>query len=173
MSVDGLAHGLSEEGKIYPALKARRIIELHRRFHPEFRAWRDRRYAAAMVERKMLSVSGWPMYLSHSPNPRTLFNYPAQSAGADCMRLATVKLCQEGLVPPMLIHDGILLELRDEGQVERAQEIMRWAGREITGGCFDIRVGVDQKLINSARATRTNARTQRGCGLSSQTHCEL
>ncbi len=151
MSVDGLARGLSEEGKIYPALRASRIIELHRRFHPEFWAWRHRRYAAAMVERKMLSVSGWPMYLSHSPNPRTLFNYPAQSAGADCMRLATVKLCQEGLVPSMLIHDGILLELRDEEEVERAQEIMRWAGREITGGRFDIRVGVDQKLVNGGR----------------------
>jgi DNA polymerase I len=151
MSVDGLARGLSEQAKIYPALKASRIIELHHRYYPDFWAWRQRRHAAAMVDRKMLSISGWPMYLSHSPNPRTIFNFPAQSAGADCMRLAAVKLCEDGLTPSMLIHDGILLEVRSEEEVEHAQEVMRWAGREITGGLFDIRVGVDQKLVNGAR----------------------
>jgi DNA polymerase I len=104
-----------------------------------------------MFERRMFSFSGWPMYLTHSPNPRTLSNYPAQSGGADCMRQATVDLCAAGLVPSMLIHDGILLEVRTEEEVEYAKEVMIRAGREITGGRFDIRVGVDQKLENGAR----------------------
>jgi hypothetical protein len=151
MSVDGLARGLSEEGKIYPALKASRIIELHRRRYPDFWAWRRRRWEEAMTKRKMESVSGWPLYLTHSPNERTIFNFPAQSAGADCMRLATVKLCEAGLIPSMLIHDGILLEVRTEEEAEHAQEIMRWAGLEITGGRLEIRVGVDQKLVNGER----------------------
>jgi hypothetical protein len=50
----------------------------------------------------------------------------------------------------MLIHDGILFELDNEEQVAHAIEIMRKAGNEVCQG-LDVGVGVDQKLVNSAR----------------------
>ena len=50
----------------------------------------------------------------------------------------------------MLIHDGILLELDTEEQVEHAIEIMRKAGTEVCAG-LEIGVDVDQKLIGGRR----------------------
>jgi hypothetical protein len=50
----------------------------------------------------------------------------------------------------MLVHDGILLQLRDDGQLEHAKQIMREAGRVV---CAELEIGVDvdQKLTNGAR----------------------
>ena len=58
------------------------------------------------------------------------------------LRLAVWRLCEAGIVPVMLIHDGILLELGNEDQMQ-AIEIM--AGREVCNG-FEIGVDIDQKL---------------------------
>ena len=62
------------------------------------------------------------------------------------LRLAAVRLCEIGLVPSMLVHDGILLELENEAQIAEAADVMRWAGREVCNG-FEIGVDIDQKLI--------------------------
>jgi hypothetical protein len=66
------------------------------------------------------------------------------------LRLASVRLCEAGLVPCMLIHDGILFELDNDEQVEHAKEIMRAAGRDVCNG-FEIGVDEDQKLLGGAR----------------------
>jgi hypothetical protein len=50
----------------------------------------------------------------------------------------------------MLIHDGILIEARNEEQITQAMEIMRTAGREVCDG-FEIGVDVDQRLERGAR----------------------
>jgi hypothetical protein len=50
----------------------------------------------------------------------------------------------------MLVHDGILLELDNEEQVQHAMEIMRAAGMEVCDG-LEIGVDVDQRLIGGAR----------------------
>jgi hypothetical protein len=73
-----------------------------------------------------------------------------QSGGADMLRLAAVRLCNAGLVPSMLVHDGILLELDSHEQIETVMEIMRSAGRDVCDG-LEIGVDVDQKLVDGAR----------------------
>ena len=78
-----------------------------------------------MLDRQIETVFGWPLYLSHSPNKRTLYNFPMQGNGAEMLRLAAWRLCEAGIVPSMLIHDGILLEVRDEEQIAHAIEIMK------------------------------------------------
>ena len=95
-------------------------------------------------------VFGWPLRISTSPNKRTLYNFPMQGDGAEMLRLAAWRLCEAGIVPSMLVHDGILLEVDNKEQVEHAIEIMRAAGREVCGG-FEIGVDVDQKLVGGAR----------------------
>ena len=85
-----------------------------------------------------------------SPNKRTLYNFPMQADGAEMLRLAAWRLCEAGIVPVMLIHDGILLEETDREQIEHAKEIMRTAGRDVCDG-FEIGVDVDQLLIGGAR----------------------
>jgi hypothetical protein len=117
---------------------------------PGVLAWRDDVVMDAMLRRRVESISGWPLHVTTSPNKRTLYNFYPQSGGAEMLRLAAVRLCDAGIVPVMLIHDGILLEVSDREQIEHAKEIMRVAGREVCNG-FEIGVDVDQMLIGGAR----------------------
>jgi DNA polymerase I len=103
-----------------------------------------------MLERRIESVFGWPLHISTSPNQRTLYNFPMQSGGAEMLRLAAWRLCEAGIVPSMLIHDGILLEVTDQEQIELAKEIMQAAARDTCDG-FEIGVDVDQMLVAGAR----------------------
>ena len=103
-----------------------------------------------MLERCLESIFGWPLYISTSPNQRTLYNFPMQSGGAEMLRLAAIRLCEAGIVPAMLIHDGILIEATSREQIEHAQEIMRTAGRNTCDG-LEIGVDVDQMLETGAR----------------------
>jgi hypothetical protein len=131
-------------------LIASTIIETHRRARPRFWEWRDEMVQTAMVQRRIESSYGWPLRISTSPNTRTLYNFPCQSDGAEMLRLAAWQLCEAGIVPSMLIHDGILLEVQNREQVEQAKEIMRVAGRTVCNG-LEIGVDVDQLLERGAR----------------------
>jgi DNA polymerase I-like protein with 3'-5' exonuclease and polymerase domains len=145
MGVASLARGLGRHPLI-----ASGIIERHRRKHPVFWDWRNGMVTRAMLDRCIESVFGWPLRISTSPNKRTLYNFPMQAGGAEMLRLASCRLCEAGIVPVMLIHDGILLELEDLEQLEHAKEIMRGAGQDTCDG-LEIGVDVDQKLENGAR----------------------
>ena len=103
-----------------------------------------------MLSRCIESTFGWPLRLTTSPNKRTLYNFPAQSGGAEMLRLSAQRLCEADLIPSMLVHDAVLLEVDNEEQIAHAIEIMRTAGRETCGG-FEIGVEIDQKLIGGAR----------------------
>jgi hypothetical protein len=50
----------------------------------------------------------------------------------------------------MLIHDGILLEVRSKDEIAAAVEIMKAAGRDVCDG-FEIGVDVDQMLEGGTR----------------------
>jgi DNA polymerase I len=104
----------------------------------------------AMLDRQLESEFGWPLYLSTSPNQRTLYNFPMQSNGAEMLRLAAWRMCDAGIIPSMLVHDGVLFEARSEDEIEHAKEIMRAAGREVCDG-FEIGVDIDQRLEHGAR----------------------
>jgi hypothetical protein len=145
MGVSSLARGLDRHPLI-----ASEIIERHKRRYPRFWQWRADRMQAAMLERRIESVFGWPLRISTSPNQRTLYNFPMQSGGAEMLRLATLRLCEAGIVPIMLIHDGILFEETDHEKIEHAKEIMFSAGRDTCNG-LTIGVDVDQLLENGAR----------------------
>jgi DNA polymerase family A len=143
MGVPSLAKGLDRHPVIASA-----IIETHKRTYPDLWRWRDDMVMGAMLERRIESEYGWPLRISTSPNKRTLYNFPMQSNGAEMLRLAAWRLCEVGIVPCMLIHDGILLEARDKEEVAHAMEIMRAAGRDVCGG---VGVDIDQELHNGAR----------------------
>jgi hypothetical protein len=145
MGVPSLARGLDR----HPCV-ASDIVEKHKRTYPRFWEWRANTAQAALLDRQIESVFGWPLRLSTSPNLRTLYNFPMQAAGAEMLRLATVRMCEAGIVPTMLVHDGILLEEEHAERIEEAKEIMRGAGRDICSG-LEIGVDVDQKLTGGAR----------------------
>jgi DNA polymerase-1 len=145
MGVPSLARGLDRHPLI-----ASEIIERHKRSYPRFWQWRADMVQTAMLKRRIESEFGWTLHISTSPNQRTLYNFPMQSGGAEMLRLATVRLCEAGIVPIMLIHDGILLEEASRERIEFAKEIMRGAGRDICDG-LEIDVDVDQMLENGTR----------------------
>jgi hypothetical protein len=145
MGVPSLAKGLDRHPLI-----ASTIIERHRQTYPQFWQWRDDQVQAAMLTRRMETQFGWPLHLSSSPNKRTLYNFPMQGNGAEMLRLAAWHLCEAGIVPNMLIHDGILIEAHNEVQIAQAIEIMKAAGRDVCNG-FEIGVDVDQRLERGAR----------------------
>ena len=66
------------------------------------------------------------------------------------MRLAAMRLCDAGMVPAMLVHDAILLEVDSLEQIEHAKEIMQQAGRDTCKG-LEIGVDADQVLVGGAR----------------------
>ena len=145
MGVRSLARGLDRHPLI-----ASNIIEMHRRAYPRYWEWREDAVNTAMMQREMRSVFGWPLRISTSPNKRTLYNFPMQSNGAEMLRLAAWRMCEAGIIPCMLIHDGLLFEARSMEQVEHAKEIMRTAGRDVCDG-LEIEVDTDQELHNGAR----------------------
>jgi DNA polymerase-1 len=145
MGVPSLARGLDRHPMI-----ASTIIGRHRRTYPRFWEWRAGMVQNAMLTRRMESVFGWPLRLTTSPNQRTLYNFPMQSNGAEMLRTAAWRLCNAGIVPSMLIHDGILLELDNEEQIAQAMEIMRGAGRNVCDG-LEVGVDIDQELRDRAR----------------------
>jgi hypothetical protein len=145
MGVPALAKGLDRHPLI-----ASGIIEQHKRIYPRFWKWRGEQVEAAMLNRRIESIFGWPLRITTSPNQRTLYNFPMQSGGAEMLRLAAWRLCEAGIVPSMLIHDGILFELADREQIKHAQEIMRIAGQEVCDG-LEIGVDIDQLLVGGAR----------------------
>lgn len=146
MGVRSLARGLDRHPLI-----ASEVITRHQQRYPTYWDWRATMVQHAMVDRALMSeFDGWPLHLSHSPNRRTLYNFPMQSGGAEMLRLAANWLCDAGLVPIMLVHDGILFELDNMEQGEHAKEIMRKAGAKVCGGLV-IGVDEDQKLIGGER----------------------
>jgi hypothetical protein len=145
MGVPSLARGLDRHPLI-----ASEIIGRHKRRYPRFWQWRSDMVQDAMLQRRMESVFGWPLHISHSVNQRTLYNFPMQSGGAEMLRLAAVRLCDAGIIPIMLIHDGILFEETDREKLDHAIEIMCGAGRDVCNG-LEIGVDIDQLLEGGAR----------------------
>jgi hypothetical protein len=145
MGVTSLARGLNRHPLI-----ASNLIEQHHRIYSRFWPWRDEQVQAAMLTRRMESVFGWPLHISTSPNRRTLYNFPMQSGGGEMLRLAAWHLCEAGLVPSMLVHDGILLEVENREQIAQAIDIMRAAGRDVCDG-LEVGVDIDQLLEHAAR----------------------
>jgi DNA polymerase I len=146
MGVPSLARGLDRHPLI-----ASELIERHKRRYPRFWQWREEIVRAAMLERRMESVFGWPLHITHSPNQRTLYNFPMQSGGVKCCGSPRFVCAKPGIVPIMLIHDGILFEKIDREKIELAIEIMRGAGRDVCSGLVEIGIDIDQRLEHGAR----------------------
>jgi DNA polymerase family A len=145
MGVPSLARGLDRHPLI-----ASQLIEQHRNTYDVYWKWRENKVYQALLDRKIESLSGWPLHITTSPNKRTIYNFPMQSGGAEMLRLGTLRLCEAGMVPNMLVHDGILLELDTEEQIAHAIEIMAGSGAAVCNG-MSVGVDVNQELRNGAR----------------------
>jgi hypothetical protein len=90
-----------------------------------------------------------------------------QANGAEMLREAAVRLCEAGIVPIMLIHDGILFEEAGSEKIAEAAEIMR-AALSARGSKS---ASISTSGSNMGRATATNDRWRKRCGRPSWTSC--
>jgi DNA polymerase I len=125
---------------------ARPWIEKHKRTYERYWEWKEERANAAMQDRELETQFGWTLYLSHTPNRRTIYNFPMQGNGAEMLRLAATRMCEAGIVPSMLVHDAVLLEADSEEQIAQAVQIMERAGSDVCNG-FKIGVDVERMKI--------------------------
>jgi hypothetical protein len=145
MSVPSLARSLGRHPLI-----ASGIIDKYQRAYPVYCEWRERQAFEALLRRHVESVFGWKLRITTSPNLRSLYNFPMQAGGADMLRLCATRLCDAGIIPNMLVHDALLVEVSNIKQLRFIEDEMRRAGRDVCNG-LNIGASADQVLRNGDR----------------------
>jgi len=87
-----------------------------------------------------------------------------QSGGAEMLRLAAWRMVEAGLIPSMLIHDGILIEARSQEDVDLAIEIMREADGRTCDGLESVSMSIRARGWFVAKGSATSGRWRRRCG---------
>ena len=120
---------------------ANHLLKMHKRTFQEFWAWSDRVEAWGMLRGELESPFGWRCSFHKDPNPRSIRNWPMQSAGAEMMRLAAIYATEAGLAVCCPVHDAFLIEANTKDiseAVARMQQVMRKAS-EVTLPGFPLR----------------------------------
>ena len=113
-----------------------------------------RRPCSIAASRAIFGLAAAP---HHEPEPAHALQFPNAERRRRDAAARGVRLCEAGIVPIMLVHDGILLEETDAEKIEHAKEIMRAAGRDVCDG-FEIGVDVDQMLDRRSSLSRQATR---------------
>ncbi len=120
-----------------PVMRARQLLEMHRRTYATFWAWSDAALDCAMVHGALWTVFGWRIQTDSNPNPRSLRNFPMQANGAEMLRLACCLAVERGIRVCAPVHDAVLIEAsltELEDAVEATKDCMAQASRIVLGG---------------------------------------
>jgi DNA polymerase-1 len=143
-----------------PVEKARQLILQHRATFHRFWAWNDNVVDVALLSGDLVSPMGWRRRwprgceaerIRHGKDDRPIMrenparNFLMQSTGADLMRLTVTLACEAGLGVCAPVHDGFLIEARDESldhDVALFRQIMGDASESLLGRGYRIRTDV-------------------------------
>jgi hypothetical protein len=118
-------------------IEAYELLRRLRLAYPTFSAWIEASVENAQLAGWTASVFGWPFRVTGFTRPTTLRNFPAQSNGAEMLRLACIFATEEGVAVDAPIHDALLVESEadqlDE-TIEAAQAAMAKASRLVLDG---------------------------------------
>ena len=130
------AHGIAARtGKTL--LWARQIHARHRQVYPVYHRYLADAVTQAQLERSLCSPFGWPLAVTGNTKPRSLMNFPAQSGGADMLRIAAIAATEAGIQVAAPVHDAfwILAPLETiDNTLSQIGEIMQKASLAVTGG---------------------------------------
>lgn len=117
---------------------AREILKGHARARPAFYRWRQANVNGLKHKppRTYFTMLGWPFWTGRVTNPRTMMNHPAQSHGADWMRVVMIIATEAGILVCLSAHDGFLIMApidRLEADIERMTLIMQAVSEEMFG----------------------------------------
>jgi hypothetical protein len=141
MGADSLALRIGQ-----PVIRARQLLEQHRRVYRRFWEWSDDVFNGAVAGNRLRTLYGWQLQLKPDLNPRSVRNFPMQATSAEMLRVACILIYERGVQLCAPVHDAILIEAPDDqiGEHARiAQDCMNLAseivlyGFRVTG---DIRI---------------------------------
>jgi DNA polymerase I len=143
----GMNYGMTKYGVAAQSgrslLWAEAIIAAYRQAYRVSVRWRDDTSVQALFDERISSVFGWPMAVHAGTKKSTLLNYPAQSNGAECMRLAAIAAHEAGIRVAAPAHDAfwIMAPLPELDDTTAAMtEIMLRAGRVVAGITIPVEV---------------------------------
>lgn len=142
MGPDSLAQRLKQ-----PKLRARQLLDIHRRVYKQFWDWSDNVYNNTINNNRLNTLFGWQITVPQDLNPRSLRNFPMQANAAEMLRIACILMVRRGIQLCAPIHDAVLIEATEEtieDQVKIAQECMEQASLIVLE---DFTLGSDAKII--------------------------
>lgn len=144
------AFGMAQRAGILVA-EARELLQLHRETYRTFWTWAELNVDNVLAGGMISTPMGWQFRQGYGTeaNPRSVLNWPMQSAGADCLRLSCVRLRQSNIRILAPIHDAILIEApldQIDDHVETTSAIMRQACRDLLKGT---ECRVDAEVVRS------------------------
>jgi hypothetical protein len=144
----GVSYGMQPEGMALRAgisvAEARELLRRHKATYRKFWRWSDGVVTTALFSGEMRSVFGWRRFVPPDANPRSLMNWPMQTAGSEMMRAAAIAATEAGIEVNCPVHDAFVISGpvgRINDDVAHMREIMRKAGRVVTGG-LDLKTDV-------------------------------
>lgn len=132
------AFGMAQRAGLFLA-EARELLQLHRETYRTFWTWSELNVENVLAGGQISTPLGWQFRqgIGTEANPRSILNWPMQSAGADALRLSCVRLMNAGIKICAPIHDAILIESpinRVEADIAAARAIMEQACRDLFRG---------------------------------------
>lgn len=132
MGADSLALRIGQ-----PVIRARQLLEQHRRIYRRFWQWSDDLFNGAVARNEIRTLYGWHLWLKADLNPRSLRNFPMQATAAEMLRIACVLIHERGIQLCAPVHDAVLIEAPDELinlQAKTAQDCMTKASEIVLDG---------------------------------------
>jgi DNA polymerase I-like protein with 3'-5' exonuclease and polymerase domains len=137
----GVVYGLGARSlAVRVGISLSEAYEILARLRARFRVFED--YAARVVDRAGLDLEigtpfGWYMQCPSGINPRTVRNFPIQSAGAEVMHVACILAERRGIKLVAPVHDAFMAEA-PVSQIEDVSaaldQVMRDAGAVVLRG---------------------------------------
>lgn len=142
MEATGLAERLKQ-----PKLRAKQLLDIHRRVYKKFWDWSDNVYNNTINKNRLNTLFGWQITVPQDINPRSLRNFPMQANAAEMLRIACILMVKRGIQLCAPVHDAVLIEASEDTidqQVAIAQECMVQASQIVLG---DFTLTSDAKVI--------------------------
>lgn len=118
-----------------------------RKVYDIFQIWTHGVIDTGLLRRELSTYFGWRVRVVDGTKTTTLQNFPAQSHGAEMLRLACCLIVEDGIQLCCPIHDAVLVEAADDeidDVVARTRAHMAAASRVVLDG---FEVGTDAEII--------------------------
>jgi len=129
-------------------LRAKQLLDMHRRVYQKFWAWSNNLYNKTVALNQVATLFGWQLHVQPGLNPRSLRNFPMQANAAEMLRLACILMHEKAINICAPVHDALLIEA-PEDQIDDAVFVAQSCMEEASAILLD-----GFKLASDARVIR-------------------